>query len=200
MNGIDFGVELKKIRTNAGVSSKSLSTKVGKAVTYVSQLENGKIKSPDYSTSYLLLKELGIEESKIEGFLDHFGFISPEREQANLSRDFRIIKEEEEKWNKGWYTKRYEDVSYKRDLFNITLSDLIQFDLTRAEVVIGNMDKLTKNEEDFDFFCSLFENNLSSLNSTRKKELLRWVEDYVKDRNNEDFNSDTDHDIEAKAQ
>lgn len=192
VNGIDFGQELKRMRTNAGISSKVLSSKVGKAVTYVSQLENGKIKSPDYTTCYQLLQELGIEETKIEGILDYFGFMSPEREKANLEMDIKLMEQEEEKWTSRWYSKRYDEVHYKQAMFEKTLSSLIQFDLTRAEKVIGNLASLTEEEEDFDFFCSLFENNFSSLDKKSKKEILRWVTKYVQEKQMEAFTADVD--------
>ncbi|GGA34567.1 hypothetical protein GCM10010917_19820 [Paenibacillus physcomitrellae] len=48
MNGIDFGSYLKSIRKSKKVPSKELSIRVGKAVTYVSQIERGLIKKPDF--------------------------------------------------------------------------------------------------------------------------------------------------------
>jgi len=190
MSGIDFGKELKRIRTNAGISSKVLSSKVGKAVTYVSQLENGKIKTPDYNTCFQLLKELGIEEHRIEGILDHFGFISPEREKANLEMNIRLMEEEEARWATGWYSKRYEAVNNRQIIFSKTLSSLLQFDLTRAEKVIGNMASLTEDEDDFDFFCSLFENDFSVLDKKSKREVLKWVTKYVQEKQLEAFTAD----------
>jgi transcriptional regulator with XRE-family HTH domain len=200
VNGIDFGQELKRMRTTAGISSKVLSSKVGKAVTYVSQLENGKIKSPDYNTCHLLLKELGIDESKIEGILDFFGFISPEREKANLEMNIKLMEEEEEKWTSGWYSKRYDEVHKKQSIFENTLSRFMQFDLSRAEKVIGNLAMLAEEEEDFDFFCSLFENNISSLDSKSKREVLRWVTEYVRNKQNDAFCLDTEVDTEDMEQ
>lgn len=194
MNGFDFGQELKRIRTTAGISSKVLSSKVGKAVTYVSQIENGKIKSPDYNTCYLLLKELGIDKSKIESMLDYFGIISPEREKANLELNIKLMEDDEAKWTSGWYTKRYNEIHKKQAIFDKTLSNLIQFDLSRAEKVIGNLTMLIQQEEDFEFFCSLFENNLSGLDSNSRRELLRWIAEYVRTKENEDFVGETEED------
>ncbi|QWU16209.1 Helix-turn-helix [Paenibacillus sophorae] len=196
MNGIDFGQELKRIRTTTGISSKVLSSKVGKAVTYVSQLENGKIKNPDYNTCYALLNELGVDESKIEGILDFFGFISPEKEKANLEMNIKLMEQEEEKWASGWYSKRYDEIHKKQSIFENTLSSFIQFDLSRAERVIGNLAMLTEEEEDFEFFCSLFENNIASLDSKSKREVLRWVAEYVRNKQNDAFFADDEIDTE----
>ena len=46
MNKSSFGEELKALRKRVGMPSKVLSQKVGKAVTYVSQLERELIKIP----------------------------------------------------------------------------------------------------------------------------------------------------------
>lgn len=121
MNGIEFGKELKKIRTNAGISSKVLSSKVGKAVTYVSQLENGKIKSPDFETCFKLLEELGVEHGKIEGILDYFGIISPQREKADLELSIKLMEQEEEKWRLGWYEKKFNELHNKHEIFTHTM-------------------------------------------------------------------------------
>lgn len=118
--------------------------------------------------------------------------MSPEREQANLELNIRLMEQEEDKWATGWYAKRYDEVNNNQALFDKTLSSLIQFDLTRAEKVVGNMASLTKEEEDFDFFCSLFENNFSSIDSRSKKEILRWVTKYVQEKQTEAFTADVD--------
>ncbi|MBT2727487.1 helix-turn-helix domain-containing protein [Bacillus sp. ISL-75] len=76
----NFGRDIKALRTKRGVGSRELSRLLGKAETYISQLERGLIKKPDYNTAFAILKHLGFTESGIDEFLDNFYQIkSPER-------------------------------------------------------------------------------------------------------------------------
>jgi transcriptional regulator with XRE-family HTH domain len=189
LNGIAFGKELKKLRNKAGVPSKVLSTKVGKAVTYVSQLENGKIRNPDFDTCFNLLKELGVEENQIEGMLDYFGIMSRKREEAELEWNIKVLEQEEEKWRLGWYEKKINTLVKKNRIFHKRMESFIQYDLSRAEEVINNLISLTEDEEKFDFLCSLFENNYASLDSEDMRQLLRTINHFVKEKSTKQFNS-----------
>ncbi|RVT65296.1 helix-turn-helix domain-containing protein [Niallia taxi] len=66
----NFGRDIKALRTNRKIGSRELSRLIGKAETYISQLERGLIKKPDYDTAYDIVKHLGWDENKIEGILD----------------------------------------------------------------------------------------------------------------------------------
>lgn len=189
MNGIAFGKELKRLRNKAGISSKVLSTKVGKAVTYVSQLENGKIKNPDFDTCFKLLKELGLEESKIEPFLDYYGIVSSEREQAELEWAIQQAElkaqKEDEKYQLNWYGKLAQRLENENDKLHGRLNFFIGADLSRAESVITNMVALTEDEEKFEFFCSLFEHNYAGLGSKNREQLLRLINEFVREKQTE---------------
>jgi transcriptional regulator with XRE-family HTH domain len=187
MNGIAFGKELKRLRNKVGISSKILSTSVGKAVTYVSQLENGKIKNPDFETCLKLLQELGVEKKKIEGVLDYFGIISPEREQEELEMSIRLFEQKEDRWKLGWYENKIEKLLTKNEVLHRRMESFIHFDVTRADTVISNMVALSEDEEKFEFLCSLFENNFASLNLKDMEQVLRLVSDFVKEKNTESF-------------
>jgi transcriptional regulator with XRE-family HTH domain len=86
MNGIYFGKTLKTLRNSFGISSKVLSKKAGKAVTYVSQLERGLIKKPCYYTCLKILNELHFDERKAKEYLKLFNI--EEKRQYFLSSDF----------------------------------------------------------------------------------------------------------------
>lgn len=76
----NFGRDIKALRAKRKIGSRELSRLVGKAETYISQLERGLIKKPDYDTAYAIMKHLGWEEKTIEDFLYGFYQIkSPER-------------------------------------------------------------------------------------------------------------------------
>ncbi|WP_419883939.1 helix-turn-helix domain-containing protein [Peribacillus sp. B-H-3] len=76
----NIGRDIKALRTKRGIGSRELSRLIGKAETYISQLERGLIKKLDYNTAYDIMKHLGFTESGIDEFLDSFYQIkSPER-------------------------------------------------------------------------------------------------------------------------
>ncbi len=76
----NLGRDIKALRTKRKIGSRELSRLIGKAETYISQLERGLIKKPDYDTAYNIMKHLGFTESAIEDFLYNFHQIkSPEK-------------------------------------------------------------------------------------------------------------------------
>lgn len=186
MSGLDFGKELKTWREVARLSSRELSRRVGKAVTYVSQLERGLIKTPDYQTCYMLLKEVGIEESKIEEILNVFNIKSPERlreeeliEQHWIATEERRMREDPE----GYMEYKYEQALYVEsvrlkeinDRLHQTLNVLIERDFSKAETVMDNLDDLIRHKDDFSFFCSLFGYDYSSLSLEERDTLLQTI-------------------------
>ncbi|MEW4239322.1 helix-turn-helix transcriptional regulator [Priestia megaterium] len=79
----NFGRDIKALRIKSKIGSRELSRLIGKAETYISQLERGLIKKPDYATAYNIMKHLGFTETTIEDFLYNFHQIkSPERVKA----------------------------------------------------------------------------------------------------------------------
>ncbi|MFC4321727.1 helix-turn-helix domain-containing protein [Litchfieldia salsa] len=192
MNGIEFGKELKNIRQKVKYPSKELALEVGRAVTYVSQLERGLIKNPDYETCYMLLKELKFPEDKIDNFLDNFSIISPEREQAELKNDIEkhenqlnVLdkKELDENEVMQLYPFLYEDddiPKLKRQNYNlhIALNSFIERDITRARKVLTNINALTKSKETFDFFCSLFQYDFFDITKEEKEHLISLIKEF----------------------
>ncbi|MDQ1143423.1 transcriptional regulator with XRE-family HTH domain [Bacillus sp. SORGH_AS 510] len=199
MSGISFGNELKKIRKSAGISSKVLSQKVNKAVTYVSQLERGLIKKPDFETCLQILLELDFKETEAIRTLNYFDIKSPEQEKAELDwvikQAERTYEEEEMKYKTGFYTNKIEKISNKNqeviDRLRDNLDLFVKHDLTRAEKVLSNLISIFENEENFDFFCSVFENDFSNLSSSERNKLLSVITNYVRKANTDKIiNSD----------
>lgn len=193
MSGITFGKDLKRMRKQVGISSKVLSQKVGKAVTYVSQLERGLIKNPDYNTCYNLLKELGIQEGKIEDILyNHYNIASTEREEAILEQQIKQFEhkcaEEEadpeeyaEKQLHFWLEETSFELRHSNDNLHHMFNVLIDKDITRAETVIKNIESLTKSKETFDFFCALFEHDYSAITNDKREHLLHVINELMRD-------------------
>jgi transcriptional regulator with XRE-family HTH domain len=79
----NFSRDIKALRTKRKIGSRELSRLIGKAETYISQLERGLIKKTDYDTAFDIVKHLGWEEKNIPDLLDSFYQIkSPERINA----------------------------------------------------------------------------------------------------------------------
>lgn len=81
-----IGDFIKQHRQAKKINSVDLAKKLGKGNAYVSQIEHGHNKKPDFYVLYTLFKQIGIEQDRIEDYLEHFGFLSPEREEAELQR------------------------------------------------------------------------------------------------------------------
>ncbi|WP_188048436.1 helix-turn-helix domain-containing protein [Bacillus sp. CH30_1T] len=83
MSESNIGRDVKELRTKKGIGSRELSRLIGKAETYISQLERGLIKTPDYNTAFEIFKHLGHREDQIEDVLLNFYYIkSPLRVEA----------------------------------------------------------------------------------------------------------------------
>ncbi|MGG3103631.1 hypothetical protein SRCM101294_00087 [Bacillus amyloliquefaciens] len=78
----DFDGDLKDyirvMRAYKNISSTKLSEMIGKNRAYISQIENGHNKNPEYETLYKIFKILGVKEENIESYLYHFNILSPE--------------------------------------------------------------------------------------------------------------------------
>ncbi|MGG0755770.1 helix-turn-helix domain-containing protein [Brevibacillus laterosporus] len=190
MNGIDFGSYLKSIRKTKKIPSKDLSVRVGKAVTYVSQLERGLIKKPDYETCFNLLKELNVKENEIEEILAFYNILSPDRIEADIEMAVKRIEQQEKEIEsdpEGYAERQLAEILEKRvtskknelvslnNQFHKMINLLIQKDTFRAERVLRNLGKLTSDVEFFDFFCSLFDYNYTYLTNDERKEILKHI-------------------------
>jgi transcriptional regulator with XRE-family HTH domain len=198
MSGQEFGKELKSLRLRAGIGSKELSQKIGKAVTYVSQLERGLIKNPDYYACYNLLETVGFPKQHIDQHLETFGIISPQLEEHQLNENVERAMYEEaemqadpdayfEKW-RHWYDD--DQVILLKDAtksLHQMLDVFIDKDLSRASTVIGNMENLLASKQNFEFLCALFEYDFARLDDIQRLELLSSLQGFfkAKSENNE---------------
>jgi len=70
-----FGNYIRQLREECNIGSRELSKKINKAETYISQLERGLIKKPDYETSKLILYYLKLPENQIGEILLKFNIL-----------------------------------------------------------------------------------------------------------------------------
>ncbi|WP_227938419.1 helix-turn-helix domain-containing protein [Alkalihalobacillus deserti] len=186
MNGIEFGKHLKALRIKKGVGSAELSEMVNKATTYVSQLERGKIKKPDYMTSYKLLEKVGYDPDSINLILKKFNIFSPEEQVNRIEKDLQQINQEEMELyfpfqkphnNQGkifisWYESEKSYLKEIRENINIILNEFVEYDLSKAQLVLINVHRLMRSKENFNIFCDIFKHDISSFNSDKTNALL----------------------------
>lgn len=186
MSGQDFGKELKTLRMKAGIGSKELSQKVGKAVTYVSQLERGLIKNPDYNACWKLLEAVGFPKKHIDRHLESFGFISPELEEHILNENIKHAMHEEakmladpdayyEQWREWYEDDKIAQLKDTTDSFRKMLDVFIDKDLTRAEKVIGNLENMLATKQNFEFLCALFELDFATIPNEKRTDFLQSI-------------------------
>ncbi|MBT2616124.1 MULTISPECIES: helix-turn-helix domain-containing protein [unclassified Bacillus (in: firmicutes)] len=142
----NIGRDIKALRTKRGIGSRELSRLIGKAETYISQLERGLIKKLDYNTAYDIMKHLGFTESGIDEFLDSFYQIkSPARIEAEAEQgvnwdEARAVKIEE------MWIQRQEDIDTDREYqANKLENDMINLESQWMMNLYEKMEE--KNEE-----------------------------------------------------
>ncbi len=78
-------------RAVKNISSTKLSEKLGKNRAYVSQIENGHNKKPDYTTLMKMFHILGVPEDEIEITLEQFNIIPTLEEQREMNSEFNSV-------------------------------------------------------------------------------------------------------------
>jgi transcriptional regulator with XRE-family HTH domain len=187
MNGIVFGRELRNLRNKSGKTAKELSRMIGKGDAYVSQLESGKIKKPDYETCSLLLQKLGLDESRIEEILDRFNIKSTERIQEEFKNTVQLNYFSNSNRNIvydtaffiDWYKELSDELKQANARIHHTFDLLIERDFSTAQKVINNLDTFTSNIDDLYFFCLLMSNDYSKLRPEKREELIGTISDFM---------------------
>jgi transcriptional regulator with XRE-family HTH domain len=181
----NFGRDIKALRTKRGIGSRELSRLIGKAETYISQLERGLIKKNDYNTAFAIMKHLGFKDSGIEDFLyDYHQIKSPER----------IESEAEEVAN--WEEKRVAEIEamivQKQDTIdinpeyqeNIENNNLDWFESEWMKVLYQQLE--SKNEEIKRELSFNLEKNMKTFESVLEN-LHSLITSMRKDKGNFDF-------------
>jgi transcriptional regulator with XRE-family HTH domain len=178
MGGVAFGQTIKHLRKKAKIASKNLSTQVGKASTYVSQLERGLIKNPDYNTCHKLLELVGVDPGCIEQMLVNHGFVKElntsfeDTEETITSEPLTNDLPANAENNSRIYDRKYKDTKDKNEKLFKVFGVLVDTDITRASVVINNVYKLTQDENNLDFLCAILSLNYAQLPPESRDEIL----------------------------
>ncbi|MBU9714458.1 helix-turn-helix domain-containing protein [Evansella tamaricis] len=153
----EIGDFIKKLRKHKKINSIELSRSVGKSDAYISQIENNRNKKPDYSVLYEVFKQLEIEEKKIEDYLEHFGFLSPEREaheealmiERYENPDWEYTEQQYDDWNQS--TKNYiETEERKKKNKEIEEQSGMEFIYEIMKADINDINKVLNNLKEHD--------------------------------------------------
>lgn len=199
----NIGRDIKALRTKRKIGSRELSRLIGKAETYISQLERGLIKKPDFDTAFAIMKNLGWNVENIEDFLSNFYQIySPKRiadEELQLNwhedRDAKIeevwikrndpefianmVERDNKNFESQWMLDLYEVLESRNEEIKKELTFNINKNAQTFENVINNLHSLLtsmrEDRENFNFFVGLFEKDLTILNGESKNNILKTV-------------------------
>ncbi|TII14777.1 XRE family transcriptional regulator [Bacillus subtilis] len=187
-------------RAYKNISSTKLSEMLGKNRAYISQIENGHNKNPDYETMYKAFKILGVDEKDIENYLYNFNILSPEYMQhledvaiGEMERpdEYYIAKAEEyereieenfiaknKAANDGFdLFKEMSDV-YIGEIHRI-LKDIFDEPSGKGFEIVDGLNKLTgemiRNEKLFNFTSKLFNSDLQRLDEQGMLKVLNTV-------------------------
>lgn len=82
-----IGDYVKQLRETNGIGSRELSRSINKASAYVSQLERGLIKKPDYDTTKSILEILGVNSEEIESVLQLYKICPNEKSLSQVKKN-----------------------------------------------------------------------------------------------------------------
>lgn len=177
----NFGRDIKALRTKRGIGSRELSRLVEKAETYISQLERGQIKKPDYNTAFSIMKHLGLTESSIEDFLyDYYQIKSPEKIESEAEEVANWEEKRAAEIEQMWMRTQEEFYTDPEYLENTESSKLDSFDSEWMGVLHQQLDSKTeeiKRELSFNIdknmktFESVLENLHSLITSMRESKV-----------------------------
>jgi transcriptional regulator with XRE-family HTH domain len=187
MSKLSLGKEIRVLRQKKQIGSRELSRLIGKAETYVSQLEREQIKAPDYETVCILLTHLGLSKEEIESLLEWHGLPSPEKmkresiEQEMIRREMEKYPRIKEHWERHWEWKERLIWELKNTTGEIKeiLDKSVDIDLSKSEAAIYNLyllaKSMTTDRENLNFFYQMFQFNLTNLSSDEKQKIITVI-------------------------
>ncbi|PRR92880.1 helix-turn-helix domain-containing protein [Bacillus sp. NMCN1] len=132
----NLGQFLKVKRAYLNISSSELSRTLGKNRSYVSQIENGYNKKPDYITMRKMFRILGLPEEEIKPALKHFN-ISP-----SLEEEIEMHWEEEQERK---IEEESQEAQNNPDYVPQKVLDYIEEQKSHEEIVVDKIDRISDN-------------------------------------------------------
>ncbi|WP_416720292.1 helix-turn-helix domain-containing protein [Bacillus subtilis] len=215
----EFGKDVRHLRKKHGVGSRELSRQIGKAETYISQLERGQIKKPDYDICFKILKRFDFKSDKIKDLLEnHYNLEMPDfvtdeyRNYDHLNNhqeeDTYSIEYPVDKIQKNILDKEFEIFKIDQKLATyldrletkmISIKDMMQDqyrkDNVGMESIINSLyslfNDLDKDKIKYKFMQELFKYDYSNLPDELKMKVIAAIDQTISDEvNNEPINKD----------
>ncbi|WP_337017321.1 helix-turn-helix transcriptional regulator [Oceanobacillus massiliensis] len=197
-----LGEFIKLHRVKQNIKARDLSRELGKGDAYISQIENGRNKQPDYYLLVDIFKKIGIEEVKIEDYLESFEYLSPEREQELVDRQMHKYEMTVEEYKQ--YEESEKDIRNSNPEFFINTGDELLKEIINGRLkkinsilkdasieesgkgfdLVKNIEQalinMQNNKKLYLFLQKFFDNNLSLLN---EESLLKVLNTLYKETN-----------------
>jgi transcriptional regulator with XRE-family HTH domain len=172
LNNTTFGDYLKSQRNQRKIASSKLSKEIGKAGAYVSQIERGLIKNPSYEVCYELLRLLNVDEAKIQSVLNYYGIYSDKQINA------QVIEQD----NIDWIDIETSALKLKNSNIHALFDKLIDKDISRADIIVRNLEKLIESKSLFDFLNHFLKYDYSQIDEVDRKELINMMDRFISNR------------------
>lgn len=161
-----FGEYVKIRREYLKIGSRELCRRAGVAETYISQLEKGKIKKPDYNVAYSICRSLFIQPPEINPLLAMYSILPEEKPQKSIKNVSKL----------SWLDEDIEQLKNFNNIIHANLETFIEKDLSKAKTLINGLHKmLNSSKADFEFFCQLIEILSDSQSEAESKNILNLI-------------------------
>ncbi|GEL75790.1 helix-turn-helix domain-containing protein [Tenuibacillus multivorans] len=180
-----IGEFIKLHRKKQKIKARDLSRELGKGDAYISQIENNRNNKPDFDILYSIFEKLGIDEERIEDYLESFGYISPEREEQLIQQELKKYEVTDEEYQQYLDSEKQVRVDHPEEFLNSndqliteiigeylknitsTLQSLSYDKSGKGFNMVKNIETtltdMQKNKHLFIFIQRLFDNNLDLL-------------------------------------
>ncbi|WP_167751345.1 helix-turn-helix domain-containing protein [Lentibacillus salicampi] len=197
-----LGEFIKQHRKAKKINARDLSFELGKGAAYIYQIESERNKNPDYDNVYKIFKYIGIDEDKIEDYLESFGLMSPEREQELINKQMQQNEltydeyqqhEENEKEIRNSHPEYFintddellkEIINDRLEIINSILKEVSLEKTGEGFKLVKNIEQtltnMKSNKKLYMFMQRLFDNNLSLLN---EDSLVKVLNELYKEMN-----------------
>lgn len=162
-----FGALIKNLRLKSGMGSREISRLINKGSSYISQVENGRNKKPDYRIAYTLLKILGVDEKTIDSILEQYD-ISPPKDNSHII-DFE---KEFEKFREDYNNLIPRTIDFTKSINETDKAELLKKINTIREMMILIIDFEPDRKKTINKYYQLFFSYAHEVVSKRLKEII----------------------------
>ncbi|MFB3167483.1 helix-turn-helix domain-containing protein [Neobacillus sp. 179-C4.2 HS] len=174
-----FGEAVKELRESSGIGSRELSRLVGMTETYISQVERGAIKKPDYFTALNILNKISNDVETINKIMEDTNIYPPDNFKYQLfnttfSKNHDVL---------SWMDLEAEVLKTCIGLLTDMLTKIVERDYSRGKTIIPKLTEYLGDKDQIDFFTTLFSFDFSSLSADKRKYILDILREITSNKN-----------------